>query len=158
MERRNFLKAAAIGAGTIALGEGFVLGESYFPTKVDENLFKDINRAKDPMNKTDLEKSHSPVITAPQNVKAGEAFDVEVAIGEHLHPMLPQHWIEYVQLDIGNEPAGTVTFDSKGFLKPKAKFSVVLPDELKGKKISLVATNKCNLHGIWQTSVNVEVA
>jgi superoxide reductase len=158
MERRNFLKAAVIGAGTAVLGGGTARGEEYFPVKVDEDLFKGINRVKDPQKETELEKLHVPVITAPQKVKAGEAFDVNIKIGKELHPMMETHWIEYVQLDIGNEPAGTTIFRSKGYLKPEAKFSVVLPEDLKGKKISLVATIKCNLHGIWQNMANVEVA
>lgn len=157
MERRKFLKAAAVGAGTIAWVGGLGLAEEYFPVKVDEDLFKGINRVKNPQNETEMEKVHVPVITAPEKVKAGEIFDVNIKIGKDLHPMMPTHWIEYVQLDIGNEPAGTTVFRSKGYLKPETKFSVVLDDSLKGKKISLVATIKCNLHGIWQHYVNVEV-
>jgi superoxide reductase len=156
-ERRNFLKAAAVGAGAFILNGGSALAQEYFPVQVDETLWKDINRVKDPNNETTLEKLHVPVITAPEKVKAGEVFNVDVIIGREPHPMMPAHWIEYIQFSVGNEPAGTVTFRSHGYLKAVAKFAVVLDETLKGKKVSLVATLQCNLHGIWQNYVNVEV-
>ncbi len=157
MERRNFLRAVAVGAGSIVAVGRLALAEEHFPVNVDEKLWKGINRLENPQNETILEKLHVPVITAPEKVKAGEIFDVGVAVGKALHPMGPSHWIEYVQLSIGNEPAGTLAFRSHGYLKPETKFAVVLDDDLKGKTISLVATLKCNLHGIWQHYVNIEV-
>ena len=157
MERRNFLRAVAAGAGSIALVRGLSFGQEHFPVQVDENLWKGINRLKNPENETVMEKLHVPIISAPEIVKAGEIFDVGIIIGKELHPMGPTHWIEYVQLSIGNEPAGTVTFRSHGYLKPKTRFAVVLDENLKGKRLSLVATLKCNLHGIWQHYANVEV-
>jgi superoxide reductase len=157
MERRHFLRATALGAGSVALAQRLSFAQEYFPVQVDENLWKGINRLKNPQNETVLEKLHVPVITAPAKVKAGEVFNVGVAIGEMLHPMGPTHWIEYVQLSIGNEPAGTLTFRSHGYLKSETRFAIVLGDNLKGKNVSLVATIRCNLHGLWQHYVNVEV-
>ncbi len=157
MRRRDALKAVALGAGSFVLTSGQGFAQEHFPVQVDESLWAGINRVKDPENETIVEKLHAPVITAPKKVKAGEPFDVGVAIGKTLHVMGPKHWIEYAQLAIGNEPAGTLIFRSRGYLKPQAKFAVVLGDELKGKKVSLVVTTKCNLHGIWQSYVNVEV-
>ena len=158
MERRNFLRAVAAGAGSIALVRGLSFGQEYYPVPVDENLWKGINRLTNPQNETIMEKLHVPVITAPQKVKAGEIFNVKVSIGKILHVMGPTHWIEYLQLSIGNEPAGTVVYNSHGYMKPENTFSIVLGDDMKGKTLSLVATLKCNLHGIWQHYVNVEVA
>ncbi len=158
MDRRNLLKAVAVGAGTAVWSGGRALAQEHFPVSVNENLWKGINRPKNPEHKTAVEAAHVPVITAPAKVKAGEPFDVSVAVGKVLHPMGPMHWIEYLQLDIGNEPAGTVVFRSRGYLKPETKLTVVLDEGLAGKTISLVATVKCNLHGIWQHYVNLEVA
>ncbi len=159
MDRRDFLKSAAIG--TLAVGfAGEALGvERYYPVKVDQGLFETINRIKDPTNKTPLEKTHSPAITAPQKVKAGEPFTVEVSVGENLHVMGPAHWIEYIELNIGNEPAGRVDFQSKGFLKPKATFTVVLTKEAAPSgKVTLIARQRCNLHGYWEGNMDVEVS
>ena len=157
MERRHFLKSLALGSGSVLLVSGLGRAKEYFPVQVDETLWQGINRVKDPENETGLELLHIPVITAPEKVKAGDVFNVDVAIGKEMHPMGPTHWIEHVQLDIGNEPAGNVIFRSKGFLKAKTRFSVVPGEDLKGKKVSLVVTLKCNLHGIWQHYANVEV-
>jgi superoxide reductase len=157
MERRKFLKTVAAGAGSLALVRGLVFGQEYYPVQVDESMWQGINRVKDPNNETIMEKLHVPVITAPEKVKAGEVFDVGVVIGKEMHPMGPTHWIEYVELSIGNEPAGTVTYRSHGYLKAQTKFAVMLDESLKGKKISLVVTLKCNMHGIWQHYADVEV-
>lgn len=158
MKRRDLLKVFLVGGTAVAIARGVAFAKQYFPMQVDEKLFEGINKIKDPANLTGLEKKHAPVISAPAKVNAGEPFDVEVVIGEIVHPMGPAHWIEYLQLNIGNEPAGTVNFRSHGYLKPEAKFAVVLDDSLKGKTVSLVIQDRCNLHGIWENYTNVEVA
>lgn len=158
MKRRDVLKALVVGGTAATFARGAALAKEYFPAQANEKLFEGINRLKNPARPTKLEKLHVPVITAPAKVKAGEPFDVGVVIGQILHPMGPAHWIEYLQCNIGNEPAGTVNFRSHGYLKPKARFTVVLGESLRGKKVSLVIQEKCNLHGIWENYTNVEVA
>jgi superoxide reductase len=158
MDRRMFLKTAV--AGSVAAGLAGTAGaaERFFPTKVDQALFEGINRVKDAAHKTPLEKGHGPVISAPATVKAGEPFTVEVAVGENLHPMGPTHWIEYIELSIGNEPAGRADFQSKGYLKPKVAFTVVLPKEAASAgKITLLARQHCNLHGLWEGGLDIVV-
>ncbi len=161
MNRRELLTTAAAGAAVIVGGNRLAIAAAaapeYFPVKVDEGLFEGINRVKNPAEETALERLHSPVIAVPEKVKAGEMFTVEVTIGKVLHPMGPQHWIEYMQINIGNEPAGTLVMRSHGYIKPKASFNLYLDENLKGKKISVVVQIKCNLHGLWQNHVNVEV-
>jgi superoxide reductase len=157
MERRDLLKAVAAGAVAITWGRSTAMAKEYFPVKVDESLLQGINRAKNPEDETKLEKLHWPVIRVPEKVKAGEFFSVEVSIGKILHPMGPEHWIEFLQLNIGNEPAGMLVMRSYGYLAPEGRFNVKLGENLKGKTVSLVVQDKCNLHGIWQNSVNVEV-
>ncbi len=158
MERRDLLKAMAAGAGSVVTVAGTSFAQEHFPVPVDQSLWQGINRLKNPQNETMLEKLHVPVIAAPAKVKAGEVFEVDVAIGKEMHPMGPTHWIEYAQLSIGNEPAGTAVFRSHGYLKAKTRFAVVLGENLRDKPISLVVTLKCNLHGIWQHYADVEVA
>ncbi len=158
MERRTFLRRAALGA--IVLGTAGRVGaaEKYFPTKVDPRLFESINRVKDSANKSALEKSHAPVIKAPAKVKLGEPFVVEVSVGEVLHPMGPAHWIEYIDLNVGNEPAGRVDFQPRGYLNPKAVFTMVLKDAPPAGKATLIARQRCNIHGYWEGSTDVSVA
>lgn len=159
MERRDFLKSAAIGTLSAGIASTAFAVDRYYPSKVDPGLFEAINRAKDPSNKTALEKSHAPFIVAPAKVKAGEPFTVEISVGENLHVMGPTHWIEYIELNIGNEPAGRVDMQPKGYLKPKAAFTVVLTKEdAPGGKVTLIGRQRCNLHGLWESGMDVEVA
>ncbi len=83
-------------------------------------------------NTTDaaLEK-HVPVVT-----KVGGT--IKVAVGSTLHPMLPEHHIEWIALVAD----GKVEFK---FLKlseePKAEFKAVSSGEI---------YEYCNLHGLWK--------
>ena len=159
MDRRTFLKSATIGTAAFGIaGEVFAV-EKYFPAKVDQGLFETINKIKDPSNKTSLEKSHAPVITVPGKIKLGEAFTVEVSVGEVVHVMGPTHWIEFIELNIGNEPAGRVNFEPKGYLSPKITFTVVLTKESAASgKVTLVAYQRCNLHGYWEGSLDISIS
>ncbi len=158
MDRRTFLKSAALGAAVAGTAAKALASEEYFPAKVDQSLFETINRVKNPSNKTPLEKSHAPVITAPQMVKSGEPFAVEVSVGEVLHPMGQLHWIEFIALDIGNEPAGRIDFQPRGYLSPKATFTVTLTKESSPQgKVTLIARQRCNLHGYWEGSADITV-
>jgi superoxide reductase len=158
MDRRSFLKKAMIVSVVTGVTHTASAAERYFPTRVDQSLFVSINRVKDTGQKTPLEKSHAPVITAPATVKAGESFAVEVSVGEVLHPMGPAHWIEYIELSIGNEPAGRIDFQPKGYLKPKVVFMVILSTEtVAAGKVTLLARQNCNLHGLWEGSVDMVV-
>jgi superoxide reductase len=158
MDRRTFLKSAVVASMVAGVAVNAGAAERYFPSKVDQGLFEDINRVKNPANKAPLEKSHVPVIRAPQTVKAGEPFVVEVSVGEVLHPMAPVHWIEFIALNIGNEPVGRVDFQSKGYLNPRAAFTVTLSKEAAPSgKVTLVANERCNLHGYWEGSLDIAV-
>ena len=158
MDRRTFLRNAVVGTFAAGIVKEAFAAERYYPVKVDQSLFEAINRVKDPSNKSPLEKSHAPVITAPAKVKAGEPFAVEVSVGEVLHPMGESHWIEHISLDIGNEPAGRIDLQPKGYLKPKATFTVVLTKEsAPSGKATLVAHQRCNLHGYWEGALDIIV-
>jgi superoxide reductase len=158
MDRRTFIKTAAISTVATGMSATLAAAERYFPTKADQTLFETINRAKDPAKKSPLEKKHLPVISAPATVKAGEPFLVEVSVGEALHDMGPAHWIQDIELAIGNEPAGRIDFQPKGYLKPKATFTLAVPqDSAPAGKITLIARERCNLHGYWEASLDITV-
>lgn len=157
MDRRTFIKGAF--AGSIAAGLARTASAaSYYPQGVDQSLFETINRVKDPARKTPLEKSHAPVILVPEKVKAGETFTVEVSVGERLHVMSPAHWIQDIELYIANEPAGRVELQPKGFLSPKVQFHLTLQEAAPGGKVTLVASQHCNLHGYWESRHDIVVA
>lgn len=158
MDRRTFLTTTLIGSVAAGISSAASAAERYFPTKVDQTLFDTINRVKVPGKKSPLEMSHAPLITAPKAVKAGELFTVEVSVGEKLHDMSPAHWIGYIELAIGNEPIGRVDFQPRGFMKPKAVFTIALPKEMAPNGVvTLVAHQRCNLHGLWESTLDVAV-
>lgn len=158
MDRRTFLASAFIGSVTAGISSAALAAERYFPLKVDETLFNSINRVKIPGKKSPLEMSHAPFITAPPSVKAGQLFTVEISVGEKVHDMGPAHWIEYIELAIGNEPVGRVEFQPRGFMKPKVTFTLALTKELAPSGIvTLVASQRCNLHGLWESTLDVTV-
>ena len=83
-------------------------------------------------NSTDAAKEkHVPVVTK-------EGGKIKVAVGATLHPMLPEHHIEWIALAAGDR----VEF---AFLKPgeepKAEFAAVE---------SGTVYEHCNLHGLWK--------
>jgi len=151
MNRRTFLKTAVAGSLAAGFTRSAVAADLFYPVQVDKSLFEGINRVKDSSKKSALEKSHGPVFSVPASVKAGDSFTVEVSVGEKLHDMGPNHWISYIELSIGNEPVGRVDLQPKGFLKPKVTFTMVVPKEVAPPgKVTLVAKQECNLHGLWE--------
>lgn len=158
MDRRTFLATTLISTVAAGISSVASAADRYFPVKVDDSLFSSINRTKVPGKKTPLEMLHAPAISAPASVKAGELFTVEVSVGEKIHTMGPAHWIEYIELAIGNEPVGRAEFQPRGFAKPKVSFIVALPkDVAPDGKVSLVATQRCSLHGLWESTLDIAV-
>jgi superoxide reductase len=117
-------------------------------------LFAKVNEPKDASAPTDLEKKHTPVITAPGVVKAGSCFDVTVEIGKLLaHPNETGHYIEYVELYVGDQYAARMDLTAVRTC-PVLKVCLNLERDLG----PLRALARCNLHGVWQATkaINVE--
>ena len=83
-------------------------------------------------NSTDgAKEKHVPVITR-------ENGKIKVAVGSTLHPMLPEHHIEWIALDTGEK---TEIVYLKPGMEPKAEFTNVS---------SGTVYEYCNLHGLWK--------
>ena len=109
-------------------------------------LYSRENKAKDPKNMTDLEKKHTPVITAPDKVKAGECFEVIIEVGKLLaHPNEVGHSIQFIDLY-----AGEVYLTRQDLTAvrtcPVVKVCLSLEKDLG----PLRAYELCNLHGVWE--------
>lgn len=83
-----------------------------------------------------LEK-HVPVV----NIEQGE---VSVFVGQTKHPMIPEHWIEWIVLETDT---GFYVRELSPGDAPKANF--YLSDEEK----PVTAYAYCNLHGLWKTDI-----
>ncbi len=115
-----------------------------------ENIFLQVNKAKDPNNLTGPEEKHIPALTIKGAAKAGEPFQLEVQVGRALHPMDNEHHIQFVELFWNDLYLTRVPFTPVIQL-PKASLSLVLTRS--GK---LRAQGRCNLHGVWEGEVELK--
>lgn len=83
-----------------------------------------------------LEK-HVPKVTIEGNT-------VKVQIGEVIHPMLPEHYIQFIALETKN---GVQIKNLKAGDEPKAEFVLTDGDE------AVAVYEYCNLHGLWVKEV-----
>ena len=79
-------------------------------------------------------EKHVPVYTIEGNT-------VNVAVGSVLHPMQPEHYIEWVSLQTrsGNQRKQLEPND-----EPKVSFAITDGDEV------VAVYSYCNLHGLWK--------
>ena len=115
-------------------------------------------------------EKHVPVIDAPDTVKKGEFFKVSATIGKEIaHPNKTEHHISWIALYF--HPEG----EKFPYQIRKAEFaahgaSTQVPDtssvythheatlSFKTDKPGIIyAASYCNIHGLWQSSRNVNV-
>lgn len=119
----------------------------------EEFSLTEMNRA-DPANMIDMMRKHTPVIEAPDQVKAGEPFAVALKVGgiEGVnHPNLLGHWINWVDLYAGDRLLGRTEF-APVVSQPEATLHVALEEPA-----TLRAVGYCNLHGAWESTKPVAV-
>ena len=156
VDRRNFLlRASGMSAAVILCPDG-VFGIGKEQGKGDYKTMR-LGDVITPPEKEGGEK-HVPHIEAPANVRAGGPFQVVVTVGkETAHPNTIEHHIKWVQIFVKEEGPRPVihvaTFDfAPGYAEPKASFTMML-----NESSHIVATGYCNIHGLWDNSVKVEV-
>lgn len=113
-------------------------------------------------------EKHVPVIEAPAEVKRGEAAQVNVCVGKQVpHPNTTEHhirWIEVYFLPVGEKfpyQLAHFEFNSHGESAQGPNTSTVFtqPEALcvfkTDKPGALLASSYCNIHGLWQSSLNI---
>lgn len=82
------------------------------------------------------QEKHVPVVTIEDNI-------VTVMIGSAPHPMLDEHWIEWIYLETehGGQRKGLSPGDA-----PEAVFSLE-------NDRPVAAYAYCNIHGLWKTEI-----
>ena len=109
-------------------------------------------------------EKHVPAIIAPASVKDGETVQVKVCVGEEIaHPNTLEHHIAWIKLFFIPDGSQVVVelanseFSANGelecFTEPTVFANVKLP-----KSGKLVALSYCNIHGLWENSVDITVA
>lgn len=122
-------------------------GKGVHGTKTD--LFACINRASDPDNMTTLEKKHAPVISIPSYVKINQPFYLTAQVGNIVHGMSPNHWIQWIEVHADNVLVSRTEFT------PRSPSAIVTVPLLTQKETMLKVLERCNLHGIWESSQRV---
>ena len=150
MERRKALVNAAGIAGLSALATSSLYAQGIGKTRLGNAII--------PPEKEQGKEKHVPFIDAPRSVKAGEPFSVTVEVGRVVpHPNTVEHHIAWIQLYALAEgsPAlvnvGTFEF-APTYGAPKVTFPVMLQ-----KTSTLLALGYCNIHGLWDNSIEVSV-
>ncbi len=113
-------------------------------------------------------EKHVPAIKVKGPAKKGEAFEVQLSIGEEIpHPHTTEHHIRYIQLFFKPEGEkfivhlGTYQFEAHGesveganagSAKCEPRVSTMVTLEKPGE---LVALGYCNIHGLWDNSEKI---
>jgi len=115
-------------------------------------------------------EKHVPVIVAPESVKAGEKFVVELSVGKEIaHPNTTEHHIRSIRLyfkpaggkfvyEVSNFEFGahaeSVDGPNKGPIMTEPTVHAVL--KLTGPG-TLLAVAYCNIHGLWESFRDIKV-
>ena len=115
-------------------------------------------------------EKHAPVIEAPDQVKVGESFTVDLCVGKEIaHPNTTEHnirWIKlYFKADGGKfvYEIGSFEFNVHGESVDGANKGPVYTDPVAKAVIklnssgTLLATSYCNIHGLWESSHAITV-
>lgn len=117
------------------------------------------------IQKADWKKEkHAPVIECPNEVKAGEFFEVKVGLGKEIaHPNTAEHHISWIALyfqpqgDKFTYEVARFEFSAHGegtaFTSPVASVSLKVD-----KSGTLHALALCNIHGLWESSQEIGVS
>lgn len=114
--------------------------------KGERDLFKCINRVCDPASMTEMEKKHAPVISMPSYFKANQTIYVTAQVGNIIHVMNPNHWIQWIEVYADNTLISRIEFT------PQSPSAIVTVPILVQKETTLKVLERCNLHGIWESS------
>ncbi len=116
-------------------------------------------------------EKHVPVIECPDKVKAGETFEVKISLGKEIaHPNTTEHHIRYIHLFFHPKEAkftydvAKVEFNAHGESSQGANQGPVYASHsaVAFMKISqpgtLHALAYCNIHGLWESSKEIEIS
>jgi len=124
------------------------LGDENVLSVEKEFSLTELNKPEDWGNLSVMAKKHTPIIEAPDTVKANEPFAVKIKVGGIdgvEHPNTLSHWINWVALYAGERLIVMLRFGaelSDGY--------VVTINVTLAASATLRAQEFCNLHGVWE--------
>jgi len=103
-------------------------------------------------------EKHVPVICAPDKVKKGEWFEVEVSVGKEIpHPNTVEHHIVWIELYAMPEGAPYILRIGRYEFSPTLEEPIVKVKIKLEKTSKLIALSYCNIHGLWEGFADVVV-
>ena len=120
----------------------------------DPGLFCKVNSAKDPASKEPLEQKHLPVIEVAGEIQSGKFFNATVRVGEIDHPNENGHFIQWIELYVSDVYLGRFDFAP---VMTKPEITIPLSIAHGDRKTRLRALSRCNLHGLWESTKEIEV-
>jgi superoxide reductase len=103
-------------------------------------------------NKTAYDPKHTPKITAPDTVTAGEWFDVTVEIGDGArHPSLAEHFVRYIAIYNGDVEIAR-TYLHPVYSSPKVTYTIRLKEDA-----TIRAMEEANHTAGWIASKQIKV-
>ncbi len=142
--RREFLRASMV--------TGLAAAAASLPAVralAAEPMVEGYQVPKDPANLTPLEMAHWPKLTV-REARDGGASRLMVQVGKEVHPMLPEHHIEWIEVWNGKTKLARTDLLEPTALKPIVSFSLTVP-----AGTELTVKINCNLHGLWGNTVKV---
>ncbi len=118
----------------------------------DKALFCKVNKVEAGEEASEMAKKHTPVIEVPAELKIKQFYDVKIKVGEIAHPNENEHFIQWIEFYIGSVYLGRFDF-APVMTKPEITIPVVLSHA--GLSTSLRAVSRCNMHGLWEGSVEI---
>ena len=144
---------------------------------MDNIVREEIKKPVDPENLTENERTHIPLIEAPDVVTAGIPFDVTITVGSAPHIMDEKHTIEWIELYLHNKLVGRKEFspeeNTKVTFRIEAEEVLIAVKEIENCRIrgvnicgacgeksiitNLRALESCNIHGTWDANKKIEI-
>lgn len=115
-------------------------------------------------------EKHVPVIEAPDKIKKGETVNLTVSVGKQIpHPNTSEHYIAWIEIyflpkgekfpyevarfEFASHGASTQGPNTSTIYSPP-QVTISLKTEKPGV---LLASSYCNIHGLWESSKELDV-
>ena len=142
LSRKQFFKVGGLTLGLVAILIAIPVVANQLEQITEE--FKHV--------KTDHDAKHTPKIEAPDQVVAGEWFDVTVSVGaDQLHPTLEEHYINWIAI-FKNDVELARAYLHPVHTKPVVTFTIALEESC-----TLVAMEQPNHTAPWRASKEITV-
>jgi superoxide reductase len=111
---------------------------------------REYQHPQDPMHLTALEAKHWPKLRLSNNMRGGQPVDLMIQIGQQMHPMTPDHHIEWVEVWANNRCIMHTDFNEPTWEQP------VLNIRMTPQRADMLTVRiSCNLHGLWENNIRL---